>query len=40
MNLIPSLVVLVCAVAGSGTHRDPCLDTDGPQYKCWLERQG
>lgn len=39
-DLIPALVVVVCGVAGGLTHRDnPCLDTDGPQYACWLQEQ-
>lgn len=37
-DLIPSLVVVACAVFGVITDDDDCpAGTDGPQFACWLE---
>lgn len=40
-HLIPTLAVVIVAILGPALdHPDPCVSTDGPQFACWLERQG
>lgn len=38
-HLIPLATVLICSIVGPVIDRSDCpASTDGPQFRCWLER--
>jgi hypothetical protein len=41
-SLLPALLVITLALLGgakTGSASDPCAPSDGPQFRCWLDRQ-
>jgi hypothetical protein len=38
-DLVPAGLVVALAVLGPQLTRNECASTDGPQFRCWLERQ-